>query len=92
VEEFCGLESWFTLPGGAMRPLPQWKMAIATFFGVFPVVMMLNPTLGAVTRTWHFLPRNVVFVACVVCLLTWLVMPFITRLLHPWLRPEEKKS
>ena len=28
VEELCGLESWFTLPGQPLRPLPQWKMAI----------------------------------------------------------------
>src|SRR5712671_7518590 len=35
VEEFSGLESWFTVPEGAVRPLPKWKMAIATFLGVF---------------------------------------------------------
>src|SRR5467141_216691 len=46
VEELTGLESWFTLPGGSLTPLPKWKMAIATFLGVFPVAMILNLTLG----------------------------------------------
>src|SRR5262245_15664013 len=37
TEELSGLESWFTLPDKILRPLPKWKMAIATFLGVFPV-------------------------------------------------------
>ena len=46
AEELSGLESWFTLPGQPLRPLPQWKMAIATYLGVVPVIMFLSLTLG----------------------------------------------
>jgi antibiotic biosynthesis monooxygenase (ABM) superfamily enzyme len=90
-EELCGLESWFTAPGAALRPLPKWKMAIATFLGVFPVATVLGVTLGPAISSWPFLVKNAVFNGCIVALLTWLVMPIITRLLHGWLHAEETK-
>ena len=92
AEELTGLESWFTLPGAALRPLPQWKMAIATYLGVLPVVMVLSLTIGRLIGSWGFFLSNVVFNACVVACLTWLVMPLITRALHDWLQPAEKEN
>src|SRR6266850_8617442 len=85
VEELCGLESWFTFPGEPMQRLPKWKMAIATFLGVFPVATILNLTIGPAIRSLSFLVANAVFNACIVALLTWVVMPLITRALHGWL-------
>ena len=38
-----GLEAWFRSPH---NPPPKWKMAFATFLGVFPLAMILNLTLG----------------------------------------------
>ena len=70
TSELTGLESWFTLPGANLKPLPKWKMAIATFLGVFPVVTILNLSIGPLVRQWHFLLANAVFNACVVTLLT----------------------
>jgi len=85
VEELCGLESWFTFPGEPLQRLPKWKMAIATFLGVFPVATILNLTIGPAIRSLPFLVANAVFNACIVALLTWVVMPLITRALHGWL-------
>ena len=79
-----GLEAWFRSPH---NPPPRWKMAVATFLGVFPVAMVLNLTLGPVIRSWHFVLGNAVFNLCVVSLLTWVVMPPVTRALHGWLQP-----
>jgi len=89
VEELTGLESWFTLPGAPLQPLPKWKMAIATYLGVLPVVMVLSLTLGRLIGSWGFILSNAVFNACVVASLTWLVMPLITRALHRWLHSEQ---
>ncbi len=61
-------------------------MAVATYLGVLPVVMTLALTLGPVVRSWNFILSNAVFNGCVVMLLTWVVMPFITRALHGWLQ------
>src|SRR5262245_19868533 len=80
-----GLEAWFRSP----NPPPLWKMAVATFAGVFPVATILNLTIGPTVRSWPFLVGNAVFNACMVALLTWVVMPLVTRALHGWLHSRE---
>lgn len=85
VEELSGLESWFTLPGETLRALPKWKMAIATLLGVYPTSMLIGETVGPYLHPWPLLLRSLVFAALMVTLLTWVVMPLVTRLLHPWL-------
>ena len=84
-----GLETWFRSPHA---PPPRWKMAVATFLGVFPVVMFLSLTLGPVIHEWHFIASNAVFNACVVTLLTWVVMPVVTKVLQGWLQPNRDKD
>jgi uncharacterized protein len=83
-----GLEAWFRSP----TPPPRWKMAVATFLGVFPVAMILNLMLGPTIKSWPFILRNAVFNASVVALLTWVVMPLITRALRAWLHPDTGKT
>jgi uncharacterized protein len=82
-----GLEAWFRSPH---NPPPKWKMSVATFLGVFPLAMILNLTIGPIIGEWPFLPRNAVFNACVVVLLSWIVMPVVTRFLHGWLQPQSQ--
>ena len=82
-----GLEAWFRSPH---NPPPRWKMAVTTFIGVFPLAMILNLTIGPVIHGWPFVLRNAVFNACVVALLSWVVMPVVTRLLHVWLQPPSR--
>lgn len=77
-----GLEAWFR---SSHTPPPRWKMAVATFMGVFPVATILGLTLGPVVRSWPLLLSNALFNVCVVVLLTWVVMPLVTRVLHGWL-------
>ena len=84
-----GLEAWFRSP---RNPPSRWKMAAATFLGVFPLAMILNLTLGSAIQSWNFVLRNAVFNACVVVSLTWVVMPLVTRLLHSWLNPQTPKK
>jgi uncharacterized protein len=80
--QLTGLEAWFRSP---QNPPLRWKMAVATYLGVVPVIMGLSLTIGPVVRSWNFVLNNLVFNACVVALLTWVVMPLITRILHRWL-------
>jgi hypothetical protein len=84
--ELHGLEAWFRNPSSGGPPL--WKMAIATYLGVVPVIMFLSLTLGRLIRNWNFVLNNIVFNAFVVALLTWVVMPVITRTLRGWLQPQ----
>jgi antibiotic biosynthesis monooxygenase (ABM) superfamily enzyme len=83
-----GLEAWFRSPD----PPPRWKMAVATYLGVLPVVTILSLTLGPAISSWHFLLNSIVFNLCVVALLTWIVMPLVTRALQSWLQPKQKQK
>lgn len=89
VQEMCGLESWFTPPGERLRPLPKWKMALLTLLGVYPTSHVLGltvaPRLGELPKALSAL----VISALIVAALTWLVMPLLTRLLHPWLHAQK---
>jgi antibiotic biosynthesis monooxygenase (ABM) superfamily enzyme len=84
-----GLETWFTLPGspGKAAP-PAWKMALLTWIGLWPLVVLL---LWALDPAMAYMPWPLdtgfnTFVA--VILMTWLVMPRITWLFRKWLWPE----
>lgn len=83
-----GLEGWFRSP----NPPPRWKMAIATFLGVFPSATILNLTLGPAIQSWNVWLHGAVLSACVVALLTWAVMPPVTRLLDAWLHSDETET
>jgi len=83
-----GLEAWFRSP---QNPPPHWKMAIATFAGVFPTAAILSLTLGAAIRPWPFMLSSIVFNAAMVALLTWIVMPLVTRALRGWLHSKESQ-
>lgn len=90
ARELHGLEAFFRQ--GELSPPPRWKMAIATYLGVVPVIMTLALTLGPLIRSWNFVLNNLLFNACVVALLTWVVMPLITRALNRWLQADQSKT
>ena len=93
AEEVSGLESWFTLPGAAaMVPPPKWKMALVSTV----VVWVLANVVGAIIRQLLgelplapglvlSLASSLVSTAIVASLLTWVVMPRVTRVLARWL-------
>jgi antibiotic biosynthesis monooxygenase (ABM) superfamily enzyme len=83
--ELNGLEAWFRAP----NPPPRWKMAVVTFAGVYVYTLLLTKVLGPVIRPWPLLASNAVFNAFVVAGLTWLIMPFLTRVLRGWLNPAQ---
>ena len=84
-----GLEAWFRSP---QNPPPRWKMAVATLVGVYPTSILLANTVGPWTKAWPFLLGSLVFDVAMVALLTWPVMPLVTRVLHPWLQPTQQKK
>src|SRR2546422_652134 len=49
-------------------------------------------THGPLILSWPFIVSNAVFNACVVALLTWVVMPLVTQLIHGWLNPQPQKK
>jgi len=88
-EELAGLESWFTPAGAVLHPLPRWKMALVTFVGVYPLTSILPRLFLRLLPGWHPLLVNIVVTGLIVGSLTWVIMPLLSRLLHPWLHPEQ---
>jgi antibiotic biosynthesis monooxygenase (ABM) superfamily enzyme len=84
-----GLEAWFR---SSQDVPPRWKMAVATLVGVYPTSLFLALTVGRWTGSFPFLLGSLIFAGLMVAMLTWAVMPGVTRILHPWLHPEKQSS
>ena len=83
-----GLESWFTLPDrpGAPSP-PPYKMALLTWITIFPLITLVVLALNPILTGLPLVPRLAITTAVTVPLMTWLVMPRVTRALRGWLFP-----
>ena len=83
-----GLESWFTLPGHpGTPPPPPYKMALLTWVTIFPLITGVIVALGPLIKDLPLVPRLGITTAITVPLMTWVVMPRVTRLLRGWLYP-----
>jgi antibiotic biosynthesis monooxygenase (ABM) superfamily enzyme len=83
-----GLESWFTLPDqpGAPPP-PPYKMALLTWATIFPLITLVALALDPLLTELALVPRLAITTAVTVPLMTWVVMPRVTRALRGWLYP-----
>jgi uncharacterized protein len=87
-EIVTGLEHWFTLPGApAVRPPPRHKMALVTWLAIFPLVLVIGTALEPLLSGTSRLVRTFVMTALLVLLMTYVVMPQMTRLFRRWLFP-----
>ena len=66
---------------------PRYKLALLTWVAAYPVITMILGLLGPELASWPLGLRTLVVSVLMVATLTWLVMPGLTRLLRPWLRP-----
>lgn len=100
VQKLTGLEFWFT-PRSPYRtkseatnnearsqPVnlpPRYKMALVTVGIVFLLLNTLIPQIEQLTAPLPLLLSSLLGVTIMVFLMTYLIMPSITRLLKPWL-------
>ncbi|HVE82754.1 MAG TPA: antibiotic biosynthesis monooxygenase [Myxococcales bacterium] len=83
-----GLETWFTLPGRpAPAPPSRAKMAVLSWVAIYPLILALNATLGPTLAPLPVPLRALATSAMLVPLMTWVVMPRVTRLFWGWLYP-----
>ncbi len=97
-----GFGQWFSVSAAASRSTPAWKQAMIVLATLYAMVSLLNMTLGQLVGKGVSFQGNeivpglglpfpaVVFVGNAVgtALLTWVLMPIITRLLAWFLDPE----
>ncbi len=93
VEKQTGLEFWFTprsgKDSGTTPPPPRYKMAIVTGGIIFILLNTLLPLIRQLTIDLPLLLSTLVAIVIMVPLMTYAVMPSVTRLLRPWLSRKE---
>lgn len=89
IAKMTGLEAWFVLPGATVvLPPPKWKMVLVTWIVAVPTIQLLSFAL----RPLRDVLPTFAFVACLglamVTSMTYLLMPFATRIFGRFLYPK----
>jgi antibiotic biosynthesis monooxygenase (ABM) superfamily enzyme len=98
VDEFketvlSGLETWFTLPAKpGQLPPPRYKMAIMSVGVVYPLSFGLNALLRPALSDLPAPLASLLLTVLMVALMTWVVMPRVTRLFQRWLFPSASRG
>jgi len=88
-----GLELWFTPPAGTVvATATRWRMALLMIVVIYALVLILGRGVNAALPGQPFELRLGVTIAVEVTLMTYLVMPWVTRKLARWIYPRATAS
>lgn len=85
VQRVSGLETWFAMPGRTAPAPPRWKMFLVTLAAIVPLVLLMNVAVLPVISGWPLVGRTLVFSGTLTVLMTWVVMPRMTRVFRRFL-------
>ncbi|MEH2305194.1 antibiotic biosynthesis monooxygenase [Nostoc sp.] len=91
VQQISGLEAWFSLPGQPLKTPPRYKTALLTWAAVFVLINILSTFLVPLLRGLPPLIISLIVTITMVLLLTYIVMPRVSRLFSFWLYPKSRK-
>jgi uncharacterized protein len=84
--EATGMETWFALPDvGAVVAPPKWKMALVTVLGAYVINFFAHLAFSSYVDPWPWFANTFVYIVVLVLVLTYLMMPYLSRLLRNWL-------
>jgi uncharacterized protein len=92
LQQLTGLETWFKLPGSnvpTMKPPPRWKMWLVSIVAVYPLVLAFQALVVPRMAGLPLPLKALIFPLVLLTLMTFAVMPVVTRLLHRWLGPRQ---
>ena len=86
-QEATGLETWFSIPEcPELETPPRWKMAVVTTIAVYVLAAIIVPLLDIILGGVNFYVLNILTSALLVGILTWAVMPWLSRyVFRKWL-------
>jgi antibiotic biosynthesis monooxygenase (ABM) superfamily enzyme len=87
-----GLQLWFDRPNipQMLTEPPLWKQVAIGVMCVYPLILLLNWILEPIVSVFPEKLALLLNVISLSALLTYPVMPWVTRLLRPWLYPKHK--
>jgi antibiotic biosynthesis monooxygenase (ABM) superfamily enzyme len=92
-KRFTGLEFWFAAPPGTAVPQPvRWRMALVMITVVYLLVLCIGQLVSLVIGGAPAQLRLLVTIAIEVFLLTYVIMPRLTRLIARWIYPSVKPT
>ena len=94
AERRTGIEGWFDAPARARRrgppaappAPPRWKQAVMIWTAFFPLSLLAGLAARPVARAWPLVPRVLVTTVVMTPIMTYLVLPQLTRRLDWWLQ------
>jgi antibiotic biosynthesis monooxygenase (ABM) superfamily enzyme len=90
-KKFSGLEFWFSPPKGTLIPQPsRFRMALVMIVVVFGLVLSIGQLVSIIAAGVPSYLRLFVTISIEIFLMTYLLMPRITRLLAKWIYPSSK--
>ena len=95
LQQLTGLETWFKLPGAnvpTMAPPPRWKMWLVSLIAVYPMVLAFQALVVPRMARLPLPLRALVFPLVLLTLMTFVVMPMVTRALRRWLGPRHDQE
>lgn len=83
-----GLELWFDPPPGTVVPQPvRWRMALVLGVVVYVLVLAFGAVATAVIGDLPFPLRLAIVIAIEITLMTYVILPWLTRRLATWIYP-----
>lgn len=87
-ERHTGLELWFEAPPGTVVPQPvRWRMALVLGTVVYLLVLVFGFVAGLVLGEVPYPVRLAIVIAVEIVLMTYLILPWLTRRLAGWIYP-----
>jgi antibiotic biosynthesis monooxygenase (ABM) superfamily enzyme len=84
VHRVSGMDSWF---GPQKSAPPRWKQAFSIWVVYFPALLLFSTVfkdqLGSLPLFWRVLLTT----SSMTPVLSFILIPFVTRILHSWLHP-----
>lgn len=88
-----GIVTWFTLPGqNPVKPPPKWKMTIVSWLALYPAVTLVFILFGDLLAKVPLLFRTMLVTIVVMLLMSYVLMPRMTRWFAFWLFPDRNKN
>jgi uncharacterized protein len=80
------MDGWFVTTGGrVVRPPPRWKTWLVSTVVIWALLTAITITTGPLLSPLPLPMRFAIVVPTVGAVMTWIVMPILTRLLSRWL-------